>query len=340
MSGPASEPWAGRLLGVSLYIKIVVAATLLIGGAAAAGALVAHAAPGPWMKGWLAAGVLGVAGANALLVHLALRPLRSMARVVREVEEGNPSVRVPVSALADRDMVRMVQTVNRMLDAMDRARNRERTLAARVAEAEEMERKRLAHELLDGTAQHLSSVLLHLKMAGRTGDSANHLEPARTEVLEALEEIGRVARGLRPPELDELGPTRALEVQARQLTGSTGVRVARSGDAVDPHLDPPGALALYRVMREGLANAVEHAEAGQVSLRTRLLPDRVVAELEDDGRGFDPAEAAVAPDRFLGILRMHERARHAGGRLEIRSHPGAGTLVRLELPRRTAGVPS
>jgi signal transduction histidine kinase len=345
MPGSTVEPWAGRLLGVSLYVKIVLAATLLIGGAATAAALVARVAPDPALKGWLAVGVLLVAALNALLVHLALRPLRAMESVVRQVEAGDREARVPVSSLADREMTRVVQVVNRMLDALDEARDRERSLAARVAEAEEMERKRLAHELLDGTAQLLSSVLVRIHLAGRGlpdpvppefERATRALEAARTDALAALDEISRIARGLRPPELDELGPTRALEVQLRHLTRGTPVHVEVGGDAVDPHLAPGSALALYRIILEGLANALQHGAPGHLRIHYHLDPDRVRVELEDDGSGFDVEAAARHPDRHLGILRMHERARYAGGRLHLESAPGSGTRLSLELPRSAA----
>lgn len=342
MPGPTSDPWAGRLLGVSLYLKIVVAATLLIGGAAAAGALVARNVPDPWLKFWLAMGVLLVAGANALIVGLALRPLRAMESVVRRVEEGDLKARVPVSRLSDREMARVVEVVNRMLEALGRARERERRLAARVSEAEEMERKRLARELLDGTAQLLSSALVRIHLARRAlpdprppelEESCRALDEARSEALEALEGIGRIARGLRPPELDELGACRAIEVQARHLIRDRRVTFEVEGDPVEAHLEPAGALALYRILREGLANALEHGDPTRIRIRYRLEPEHVAIELEDDGSGFDPAVTLMQPEHHLGVLRMHERARYAGGRLQVDSAPGMGTRLRLELPR-------
>jgi two-component system, NarL family, sensor histidine kinase UhpB len=339
---PRSSPWADRLLRVSLYAKIVGSTTLLIGGAGVAGALVARSAPDPVMKGWLALGVLVVAGANALVVHLALRPLRAIGSVVRRVEAGDLEARVPVSPLADREMTRVVQVVNRMLDALGTARERERSLAARIAQAEEMERKRLAHELLDGTAQLLSSVLVQLRLARKglpeplppsLARSGEALEAARHEGTQALEEIARIARGLRPPELDELGPTRALEVQARHLTRGTRVRVEMEGEPLDACLDPDVALAMYRILQEGLSNALQHGDPTRVRIRYRTAGDRVKVDLSDDGSGFDVSAATAWPDRHLGILRMHERARYAGGRLRISSVPGRGTRLRLELPR-------
>lgn len=343
---PGTNPWADRLLRVSLYAKIVGSATLLIGGAVVAGALVARSVPGTSVKGWLAVGVLIVAGANALIVHLALRPLRAIGSVVRRVEKGDLGARVPVSPLADREMTRVVKVVNRMLDALAAARDRERSLAARIAQAEEMERKRLADELLDGTAQLMSSVLVQIRLARRglpeplpasLAPSGRALEAAHRGGSDALEGIARIARGLRPPELDELGPTRALEVLARHLTRGTRVRVEVEGESPDAFLDADGALAMYRILQEGLSNALQHGNPTRVRIRYRTVRERVRVDLSDDGSGFDVNAATIWPDRHLGVLRMHERARYAGGRLRICSAPGKGTRIRLELPRAPRG---
>ncbi|MEX2528660.1 MAG: ATP-binding protein [Gemmatimonadota bacterium] len=338
---PPRRGWTARLLGLSLYLKIVVAASLLLGGAVAAGALVAHAAPPPHVRGWLALGVLAVAAANALLVHLALLPLKKMESVVQEVEHGNLTQRVPISPLADRNMVRVVQVVNRMLDALQAAGHRERDLASRLARGEEEERKQLSGELLDGTAQLLSSTLLQLQLVRRTlVESQPHrlqagraaLEQARKGTALALEEVGRIARGLRPPELDELGPFRALEIRARHLLAGQAVRWEVEGDGPPADLTPELSLALFRILQEGITNAVTHADARHIRLRSHVTGQALVCDLEDDGRGFDVVATLRAPETALGLLRMHEQARRVGGRLELTSAPGAGTRLRLEVP--------
>jgi two-component system, NarL family, sensor histidine kinase UhpB len=333
------------ILGVPLFFKITVAnaalAALIVWFA-----LLHPPSREPLVGGWLpltlGLGAVAAVAVNALLVHLALLPLRRVEATAREVERGNLAARVAGTPLADRTMARLTRVVNRMLDGLARARARQAKLSARILEAEETERKRIAYELFDDTAQLLSSVLLRLRIASRALEAseaearnaaAAALEAARTDTLEALAGIQRIARGLRPPELDELGAAAALEAHVRQLTKGTGVRLEVSGDVVDPWLSGDSGLALYRIFQEGIANALAHGRPRTIRLAYRLEDTQVRAELEDDGLGFDPRDAMDPPERSMGILHMRERARHSGGRLTVDSTPGRGTRLVLTLPR-------
>jgi len=88
---------------------------------------------------------------------------------------------------------------------------------------------------------------------------------------------------------------------------------------------------VLRVAQEALQNAVRHSGAGHIAVRLARDDGRLVLEVADDGAGFDPADPELR-SRRLGLTSMEERARRLGGRLEIRSAPGAGTRVRLESP--------
>lgn len=355
-SEPGRAPtWTERILRVPLFYKIVLANAgllVLLGGMALSVLPRLDPATGNgWLVGAGALGVAAVIGVNGLLVHLALRPLRNVEETARRVEAGETAARVPHSPLADRELDRVTQVLNRMLDSLEAARLHQMELAARILEAEEKERKRIAHELFGDTAQLLSATLLQVQLAGRTLEreappgsefrrTLEALEVARGELLSALQGLQRIARGLRPPELDELGPTAALESQARHLAQESGVEIRFEGDSVDGLLDPASALALYRILREGLSNAVAHAHPTQVRISTTVDAERVRAEVADDGEGFDPARIRERPERHVGLLRMRERARHAGGVVEVHSRVGGGTRLVLSLPRRTPSSPA
>ncbi|HEY8193114.1 MAG TPA: ATP-binding protein, partial [Gaiellaceae bacterium] len=87
--------------------------------------------------------------------------------------------------------------------------------------------------------------------------------------------------------------------------------------------------ALYRIVQEALTNVIKHANATTVSVLLRRTPDRVVVVVEDDGRGFDPAQTH---DDGLGLLGMRERISLVGGRLTMESEPERGTTVAIEVP--------
>jgi two-component system, NarL family, sensor histidine kinase UhpB len=338
--------WLLRILGVPLFLKIVVANAVLMGTLGVAAVVLGPALRGQgiWIvAGWVA-GVVAVISMNGFLVHLALRPLRRMEDTVRRVERGDPSARVTPSPLADRDFRRIAELLNNMLDSIEASRQLRMQLSARVMAAEEAERKRISHELFDDSAQNLSAALIQLRLAARRlpGEAeppleaeapVQALEHAREFVVEALAGIRRVARGLRPPELDELGPVAALEMHARRVTEQTPIRTAFQGAGRNLPLSPEAALALYRVFQEALVNAVIHGSPSSISFSVAVQADTVLAELEDDGSGFEPERVRDEPERHVGILRMYERSRSVGGSLHIESGPGEGTLVVLRLPR-------
>lgn len=280
-------------------------------------------------------GVVVSVGVNALILRLALTPIQSLERTAERVQNGDLDARAPQSSVADRELERLTDTFNGMLDTLEAYRRRLREVAARALSAAEEERKRVARELHDETAQTLAALLIRLRIARRTGDSAARdalLEEMRTEIGDALEGIRRFARGLRPPALDGLGLVPAVESHVRSLAESLGLHIDLDADPLDGVLSPEAELALYRIIQEALSNVVRHADAERVWICIRRLPDGVTATLRDDGVGFDMAEVTDREGRGLGLFGMQERAAYLGGGVEIRSAPGVGTLVRAEIP--------
>jgi signal transduction histidine kinase len=197
------------------------------------------------------------------------------------------------------------------------------------------ERNRLALELHDAVSQKLFSLVLTAEAAGtqldRDGEAARaHVARAQVLAREALEELRSLILELRPPELERDGLCGALRKHVDVLRRLHRVRIdVDVDDAVGG--DGPRDGEVLRVAQEALQNAVRHAAAQRVGLRLGRHEGRLVLEVADDGTGFDPADPGLR-SRRLGLTSMEERARRLGGRLEIRSAPGAGTTVRLEAP--------
>lgn len=272
--------------------------------------------------------LLAAVGVNVVLTRLALSPLQRLEDAARRAEDGDLGVRVAPSPLADRDLQQLVDVFNRMLDSVEAIADRRREMAASILEAEERTRSQVSRELYEDLAQHLATLLLALPGPKR-GCARSAL---RDEVAAALEKVREVARRLRPPELDELGLVPALEAEGRILGERTGRKIRIDRPERDPDLPPEARLALFRILQEALVNAVRHAEAGKVRLRVREHAGQVVADVEDDGKGFDAA-AVLADDRAgPGLRGMMERACYVGGTVEIESRPGTGTRVRAAIP--------
>lgn len=217
-------------------------------------------------------------------------------------------------------------------DVGERIRLRDFSEAA-LRSAEE-ERRRIARELHDDTAQRLATLMLRLRLLGHVeGDAERRgeVEALREQLKEAAEGVKRIARGLRPPALDEVGLATALHAHLRDLREGANFEVRAEIEAVDHLLGGEGRLALYRIVQESLSNVLRHSGVDHAYLWLGVEDGRVVAVVEDRGRGFR-VEGATERGGGLGLLGMRERAVMFGGRVTIESAPGKGTRVRVELP--------
>lgn len=194
------------------------------------------------------------------------------------------------------------------------------------------ERNRISRELHDSVTQKLFSLRLTVDAAAMliTRDAeraAAELDTVRRLAAEATEELRAIVVGLRPVDLAGDGLDVALRKQADLLDRVHPPAVRFAGGPV-PRLPAVREEAAYRIAQEALHNALRHAAPSWVTVAVRAGDGSVVLEIVDDGRGFDPR----APSRQFGLASMRERARAAGGRLDVLSRPGAGTTVRLEVP--------
>jgi two-component system sensor histidine kinase DegS len=206
-----------------------------------------------------------------------------------------------------------------------------------VIEAQEVERSRLAREVHDGPAQALSNAIFPVEHLERIVETDPAL--ARTE-LRHLRELLRRELGdvrtfiseLRPPRLTELGLNGAIIDAVEQMRTLTGLPVGTSLEADAEILTPGEQTVVLRVAQEALQNVRKHAAASTVSVATRLEGADWVVEVRDDGRGFDPGAVAAPGGRNYGLQFMRERAELIGARLDVRSRPDGGTVVRLAIP--------
>jgi signal transduction histidine kinase len=197
------------------------------------------------------------------------------------------------------------------------------------------ERNRLALELHDVVSQKLFSVMLTAEAAATQMDrdliaARAQIERVRELTGEALEELRSLILGLRPPELERDGLEGALRKEIEMLRRVHGTDIALE---VDPGLrceNGEREFAVLRIAHEAIQNALRHARAGHVVVRVGGNNGGMMVEVTDDGVGFEPDRAELR-SRRLGLTSMEERARELNGHLQIRSAPGVGTTVRLEI---------
>ncbi len=209
-------------------------------------------------------------------------------------------------------------------------------LTRRLVEAEEAERRRIARELHDRVGQNLSALNINLDLALGAAAGASPLrrriEDSVSLVDATLQSIESVMAELRPPLLDEYGLGAALGWYAEEFSRRTGIAVVlRDGKDAAADLRPEAAVALFRIAQEALNNVAKHAGAKQVRVELACEAEEIVLRVADDGAGFDPA--AAARGKRWGMKTMRERAEAAGGRLEVDSAPGEGTIVRASVRR-------
>jgi PAS domain S-box-containing protein len=225
-------------------------------------------------------------------------------------------------------------SVNRDITDRRHAEETIRALLNDVITAQEEERRRIARELHDETAQTLTSLLVGLKALEESQELAQARVAAsalRASVSAALEGVKRIARGLRPSILDDLGLEEALERLAAEVSRGapygvdlhfTGSRVPRLPDSVE--------IALYRIAQEALTNAGKHAAPRAVSVLVHRSDNVVRLVVEDDGKGFDVG--ATQSRAELGLMGMRERAHLIGGSMTVESSRGLGTTICVSVP--------
>ncbi len=247
------------------------------------------------------------------------------------------------------DDIHFLQSVANVLAAAvarkrleDERAQHDKELAARVLQAQEDERKRIARELHDETAQTLSILLTNLDLLERhipAGDPhvAGGFERVMALAKRALDETRALSHDLRPAILDDAGLVAAIEWIAREYERSYGGTVRVISEMDPPELlSPEQEVAILRIAQEALTNAGKHTRAVHVQVALTIDRGRVILTVRDDGRGFNPREVP-GPSRGgrLGLYGMNERASLLGGALRIKSRPGKGTEVRLDLPIAT-----
>jgi two-component system sensor histidine kinase DegS len=211
-------------------------------------------------------------------------------------------------------------------------------LAAVRAEAQDRERARLARDIHDGPAQALANAVFAVERVERLLEVDPQAAPAELAALRErlhreLASVRALIGNLRPPVLDELGLDRALRDVASEASQLTGLEVVADLTAPADLLDGAQQAVVLRVAQEALQNIHKHAAASAVSVATAIRDGAWVLEVRDDGRGFAAAGGA-ARGRRLGLQIMRERAEIIGSRLDMRSRPDEGTIVRLAIPMR------
>ena len=209
-----------------------------------------------------------------------------------------------------------------------------------ITRAQEEERKRIARELHDDTAQVLGSLSRQLdnfirKKHGFAPNEVFFLEDLQAQLNHGVRSVHRFIQNLRPSLLDDLGLIPALRSLAKGLQESGGICTELKVLGEERRFSPEVESLLFRVVQEALNNIKWHAQASEAQVVMEFTEDRTRVTITDNGRGFELSGRVDDLPRSgkLGLAGIYERARLLGGTLEIKSTPSEGTTLTVEVPR-------
>lgn len=334
----------GRLMRLPIAIKVLIANVFVVVVGAVVGTYLTvsvtqqnpSVSRAALVMGFAAIGIITSAALNYWVLKAAFEPLRNLERVAVAVRQGDFSARAVPTRFCDPQLERFGQSLNRALDVIEADREQIRLLADRVIDAQEQERKRIARELHDDTAQLLFAQLLRVSALS----SSPHPEVRETAsqigemMSEAMESVRRLGHELRPPALDDLGLRDALEDLAHRMSEQMGIPVEFSTAEFRKRVDPAVELVLYRVAQEALTNTWKHARASWVHGTIVRDEQGVRLVIEDNGVGFDARSPSSSDGRGIGmgLFGMAERVELVGGTLTVDGARQPGTRVEAYIP--------
>jgi signal transduction histidine kinase len=221
---------------------------------------------------------------------------------------------------------------------VEHAKGELQQLSARLLEIEEEGRRNLSRELHDEIGQALALLQIEISHAqsllpAQPEAARERLRRGRELAERTVQTVRDISLLLRPPLLDDLGLTPALQFQLEEFLRRSGIRCEFVEEGVSDQLPDSIKTCVYRVVQEALHNCEKHSGATSVRVAVRQLDDCLVAEIEDDGRGFQAnPQGMPSRTRGLGLLGIRERVAIAGGSLAVDSAPGHGTRIGLRIP--------
>jgi len=222
-----------------------------------------------------------------------------------------------------------------LLKTVRRHRQELRKLTEKLFQSQEEERRRIARELHDEAGQALTAVKLGLdRLEGKISEPnglKEDIAEIRKMIVRTSSEIRQLSYRLHPTLLSDLGLEPALNLYFKEVSNHSGLEIDFRLVGFDHRLDPEIETVFYRFSQEALTNTLKHSGAEHFRLSIIKSFPRIIFAAEDDGKGFD-GHIKERDQRSLGLLGMRERASLLGGTFHLRSNPGEGTRIRIEIP--------
>ena len=223
----------------------------------------------------------------------------------------------------------------RRISQLKKARVAQQAFSRQLIASQEQERKRIAAELHDSLGQRLVVIknLALMFLNAKKSDENRQIEEISSEASEAIGEVKEISYNLRPYQLDRIGLTKAVEAIVRSAQVASAIDFSSEIDDIDNYFPKDAEINFYRIVQECVNNAVKHSEASKAFVKIRHSGDNLELEISDNGCGFTPNQTESKTGGF-GLIGIAERAELFGGKVEIKSAPKQGTVVRIWLNNR------
>lgn len=266
-------------------------------------------------------------------------PLQSLVAQAEEVAAGRFESRVSVDS-GPTEVRELEEAFNTMVAQLLKYRNDIQNYVVSILNTQEQERKRVARELHDDTAQALVVLGRRIELATdltSRQELVRELDELRDMVDDTVRSVRSFTRDLRPPLLEELGLPRSLQILGDRVSRDESLEVTVRIEGQPRQLLPEVELGLYRLAQESLSNVRRHAQATRATVELVYDAATLVLRITDNGIGFEAPEdpSELVSSGRLGLVGIFERARLFGGKAEIESAPGRGTVITIGIPVTT-----
>lgn len=278
---------------------------------------------------------------SALEASLHLNQLNvGLRRRTRDLATSNRELKKEIARRqsAEQTLRKSEQHTSLLLTQSQSLQTQLKQLSQRILSVQEEERKRISRESHDVIAQMLTGINVRLatlknEAAANAKGLSGKISRTQRLVEKSVDIVHRFALELRPAALDDLGLIPALHSFLKTFIRETGIRASLTAFAGVEKLSGPKRTVLYRVAYEALTNVVKHAKANRVDIIIQQVSKAVRMQIIDDGQSFRVEELWLPKnEKHLGLLGMQERVEMVGGTFEIRSTPGKGTTVQVQIP--------
>ena len=268
------------------------------------------------------------ASAAALLLTL------TAGLVIRNLRQKQRTAALVAETAEHRAAVTEAETFRMRTEHDRRETDLRRAFSGRLLEAQEQERRRITSTLLDGVCRQLNDIGIRAHAVEGSGpESHGLLRIIHHGATDALENVRRISRELRPSQIERVGISASLRSMLEQVEETNSLQWRVDVDDIDGLIPREKDISLYRVVEEGVRNVLLHAEAREAVVLVKRHEASIIVTIRDDGRGFDTAPFHAGTERSgIGLRGISERVRILGGEFTIDSAPGRGTVLRASIP--------